>query len=143
MLRKFARKIYLVEFRHCQNIFLRFTVSLFHSNLDEKITSNVQKVTGKEQKGTSNEQKVTSNEKKVTSNEQKVTSNEQNLTSNEQRAKSSASLLYNNKKCSLLFIQRPNLKEETYNEYFLKKKKYLIKKFTISLFVNITDPITN
>ena len=136
MLRKFARKIYLVEFRHCQNIFLRFTVSLFHSNLDEKITSNVQRVTGKEQKVTSNEQKVTSNEKKVTSNEQ-------NLTSNEQRAKSSASLLYNNKKCSLLFIQRPNLKEETYNEYFLKKKKYLIKKFTISLFVNITDPITN
>ena len=68
---KFARKISVAEFRYSQTIFLRFTVTLFHSNLDEKITSNEQKVTSNEQKVTSNEQKVTSNEQKVTSNEQK------------------------------------------------------------------------
>ena len=76
MLRKFARKIYVVEFRYCQTIFLRFTVTLLHSNLDEKITSNEQKVTSNEQKVTSNEQKVTNSEQKVTSNEHKVTSTE-------------------------------------------------------------------
>ena len=62
---KFARKISVTEFNYGQTIFLRFVVILFHSNLDEKVTSN----------------------------EQKVTSNEQNVTSNEQRAKSSASLM--------------------------------------------------
>ena len=61
---KFARKISVAEFRHSQTIFWRFTVTLFHSDLDEKITSN----------------------------EQKVMSNVQRAKSNEQRAKSSASL---------------------------------------------------
>ena len=63
---KFARKISVAEFRYSQTIFLRFTVTLFHS-------------------------KQRANEQKVTSNVQKVTSNEQKVTSNEQRAKSSAS----------------------------------------------------
>ena len=45
---KFARKIPVAEFRYSQSIFLRFTVTLFHSNLDEKITSNEQKVTSHE-----------------------------------------------------------------------------------------------
>ena len=89
---KFPGKISVAEFRYSQTIFLRFTVTLFHSNLDEKITSNEQKITSNKQKVTSNEQKVMSNEQKVTSNEQKVMSNEQKVTSNEQRAKSSASL---------------------------------------------------
>ena len=68
---KFGRKISVAQFRYSQTIILRLTVTIFHSNLDEKITSN--------------EQKVTSNEHKVTSNEQKVTRSEQ-------RAKSSALL---------------------------------------------------
>ena len=71
---KFARKISVAEFRYSQTIFLRFTVTLFHSNLDEKITSSEQKVTSNEQKVTSNEQKVKSNEHKITNKEQKVTS---------------------------------------------------------------------
>ena len=62
---KFARKISVAEFDYSQTIFLRFTVTLFQSNLDEKVTSNEQKVT-------SNEHKVTSNELKVTRNKQKV-----------------------------------------------------------------------
>ena len=36
---KFARKISVVEFRYNETIFLRFTISLLHSYLDEKITS--------------------------------------------------------------------------------------------------------
>ena len=44
---KFARKISMTEFRYSQTIFLRFTVILFDSNLDEKIASNQQKVTSK------------------------------------------------------------------------------------------------
>ena len=55
---KFARKIYVAEFCYSQTIFLRFTVTLFHSNLDEKITSKEQKVTTNKQKVTSSEQKV-------------------------------------------------------------------------------------
>ena len=47
---KFAKKISVAEFRYSQIIFLRFTVILFHSNLDKKITSNEQKVTNNEQK---------------------------------------------------------------------------------------------
>ena len=39
---KFAKKISVVEFRYCQTIIFRFTVTLFHSNLDEKIISNEQ-----------------------------------------------------------------------------------------------------
>ena len=62
---KFARKISVAEFRCSQTIFLRLTATLFHSNLDEKITSNEQKVMSNEQKVTSNKQKVTSNEQKV------------------------------------------------------------------------------
>ena len=50
---KFARKISVPEFRYSQTTFLRFTVTLFHSNLNEKITRNEQKV-----RATSNEQKV-------------------------------------------------------------------------------------
>ena len=34
----------MVEFRYSQTIFLRFTVTLFLSNLNEKITSKEQKV---------------------------------------------------------------------------------------------------
>ena len=78
---KFARKISMAEFS-----LGGFIITLFHSNLDEKITSNEQKVT-------SNEQKVTNNEEKITSNKQKVTSNEQGAKSNEQRPKSSASTI--------------------------------------------------
>ena len=72
MLRKFARKIYLVEFRHCQNIFLRFTVSLFHSNLNEKITSNGQGAKSNEQRAKSNKQREKSNEQRAKSNEQRA-----------------------------------------------------------------------
>ena len=57
---KFARKITVTEFCYSQAIFLRFTVILFHGNLEENMTSNEQKVT-------SNEQKVTSNEKRAKS----------------------------------------------------------------------------
>ena len=74
----FAKKKYVAEFPYSQITFLRFTVTLFHNNLDEK-------------KITSNEQKVTSNEQNVTSNKHKVTGNGQKVTSNEQQAKSSAS----------------------------------------------------
>ena len=56
MLRKFARAIYVVEFRYCKTIFLRLTVTLFHSNLDAKVTSNEKKVASNEQKVTSSEQ---------------------------------------------------------------------------------------
>ena len=76
---RFARKTSVAEFRYSQIIFLRFTVTLFHSNLDEKVTSNEQKVASNDHKVTSNKQKVTSNDHKVTSNEQKVTSNEQKV----------------------------------------------------------------
>ena len=75
---KFARKTSVAKFRYSQTIFLRFTVTLLHSNLDEKITSN--------------ELRVTSNEQKVTSNEQRAKGNEQRAKGNEQRAKSSASI---------------------------------------------------
>ena len=57
---KFASKISVAEFRYSQTIFLRFTVTLFHSNLDEKITSTEQKVTSNEQKVMSNEQQANS-----------------------------------------------------------------------------------
>ena len=53
-------KISVAEFRYSQTIFLPFTVTSFHSNLDEKITSNEQKLRSNEQKVTSNEQQVTS-----------------------------------------------------------------------------------
>ena len=76
---KFARKISVTEFRYSQTIFFWFIVTLFHSKLDEKITSNEQKVT-------SNEQKVTSNEHKVTSKKERAISNKQRVKSNEQRA---------------------------------------------------------
>ena len=46
---KLARKISVVEFRYSQIIFLRFTGTLFHDDLDEKITSNEQKVTSNQQ----------------------------------------------------------------------------------------------
>ena len=65
----FARKLSVAEFRYSQTILLRFTVILFHSNLEEKVASNEQKVTSNEQKVTNNKQKVTSNEQKLTSNE--------------------------------------------------------------------------
>ena len=41
---KFERKISVAEFRYSQTILLQFTVILFHSNLEEKVTSNEQKV---------------------------------------------------------------------------------------------------
>ena len=74
---KLAGRISVAEFRYSQTIFFRFTVTLFHSNLDDKITTNEQ--LANEQKVTSNEQKVTSNEHKVRSNEQKISSNEQKV----------------------------------------------------------------
>ena len=40
---KFTRKISVTEFRYSQTIFLRFTVILFHINLDQKVTSNGKK----------------------------------------------------------------------------------------------------
>ena len=85
---KFVRKISVAEFRYSQIILLWFTVILFDSNLDKKLTSNLQKVTSNEQKITSNEEKIMSNEQKVTSNEQKVTSNERIVTSSEQKVMS-------------------------------------------------------
>ena len=57
---KFARKISVAEFRYSQTIFLRFIVTLFHNDLDEKITSNEEKVTSNEQRAKSNEQPATS-----------------------------------------------------------------------------------
>ena len=50
---KFARKISVAEFCYNQTIFFRFSVTLFHTTLDEKIESNEQKVTSNEQKVTS------------------------------------------------------------------------------------------
>ena len=50
---KFAKKISVVDFRYSQTIILRYTVTLFHSNLNKKITSDEQKVTSNEQKGAS------------------------------------------------------------------------------------------
>ena len=47
---KFARKISVVQFRCSQTIILRFTVTLFYSNLDAKITSNELKVKSNEQR---------------------------------------------------------------------------------------------
>ena len=89
---KLARKISVAELRYSQTIFLWFTVTLFHSNLDEKISNNEQKVTSNEQKVRSNkkkvrckEQKVTSNEQHVMSSEQKVRRNKKKVTSNEQK----------------------------------------------------------
>ena len=64
---KFARKISVVELRYSQIIFLRFKVTSFYSNLDEKITSNKQKVTSNEQKVTSNDQQAKSNGQRATS----------------------------------------------------------------------------
>ena len=61
----------MVEFRYSQTVLLRFTVILFHSNLDQKLTSNEQKVTSNNQEVTSNEQKLTSNEQKVQPQEKK------------------------------------------------------------------------
>ena len=55
---KFARKISAAEFRYSQTIFLRFTLTLFHSNLNERIPSNEQKVTTNEQKVTRNGQRT-------------------------------------------------------------------------------------
>ena len=62
---KFARKVSLTDLRYGQTIFLWFTVILFQSNLDEKITYNEQEVTRNGQKAKTNEQKVTSNEQNV------------------------------------------------------------------------------
>ena len=49
----------MVEFHYSQTIFLRFTVTLFHSNLDEKITGNEQKVTSNEQRAKSSASSLT------------------------------------------------------------------------------------
>ena len=68
-----------MQFPYSQPTFLRFTVILFHSKLDEIETGNEQKVR-------SNKQKITSNEQKVTRNKQKSTSNKQKLRSNAQKA---------------------------------------------------------
>ena len=50
---KFGWKIFVVKFRYSQTTFLRFTVTLFYSNLDEKVTSNEQKVTSNKQRAKS------------------------------------------------------------------------------------------
>ena len=47
---------------YSQTIILRFTVILFQSNLDRKVTRNEQKRTSNEQKATSIEHKLKSNE---------------------------------------------------------------------------------
>ena len=57
--------MYVVEICYSQTIFLRFTVILFYSNLNKKITSNEENVASNEQKVTSNEQKVTSNKQQA------------------------------------------------------------------------------
>ena len=58
-IQKFARKISMAEFRYSHTIFLQFTVTLLHSNLDEKVTSNEQKVTSNKQQAKSNKQQAT------------------------------------------------------------------------------------
>ena len=57
---KFEGKISTAEFRFSQTTFLRFRVTLFHSNLDKKVTDNEQKVTSNEQRAKSNEQRAKS-----------------------------------------------------------------------------------
>ena len=47
---KFTKKISVAKFRYSQIILLRFSIILFHSNLDEQVTSK--KVTSKEQECT-------------------------------------------------------------------------------------------
>ena len=85
-LRNLQGKYLCRSFIIVKSFFFRYTVILFHSNLDEKVTNSEQKVT-------SNKQKLKSNDIKLTTKEQNLTSNEQKVTSNEQRAKSSASVL--------------------------------------------------
>ena len=51
---KFARKIFVAEFRNSQTIFSRFIVILFHS----KQRANEQKVTSDEQRAKSNGQRA-------------------------------------------------------------------------------------
>ena len=53
---KFARKIFVAQFRNNQTIFSRFTVILFHS----KQRANEQKVTSNKQRAKSNERRATS-----------------------------------------------------------------------------------
>ena len=88
MLRKFARKIHVVEFHYCQNIFLQFTVTLFHNNLHEK--NNEQRAKSNEQRAKSNEQRANSNEQQAKSNKQQPKSNKKRAKTNEQRPKSQA-----------------------------------------------------
>ena len=64
-LRNLELKISVAEFCYSQTILLLFTVILFHSNLDEKVTSSEQKVT-------SNEQEIMSKWAKSNENEEKV-----------------------------------------------------------------------
>ena len=80
---KFTKKISVEEFHYSQTIFLRLTVILFHSNLDEKITSkkNKQRVKSNEQRAKSNEQPAKSNEQPAKSNEQPAKTNNQQATS--------------------------------------------------------------
>ena len=58
----------MVEFRYSQTIFLQFTVVLFRSNLEKKITSNEQKVTSNEQRVKSKAQRAKSNEQQAKGN---------------------------------------------------------------------------
>ena len=113
----------MTEFCYIKAILLGFTVTLFHSNLDEKETSNKQKVTSNKQNVPSNEQKVTSNKLKVTSNEYKVTSNEQKVTSNEQWARSNKQQAKSNEQKS-----PPPLK---YGRYYCAHAKRICKDFEI------------
>ena len=55
---KFVRKISVVEFRYSHTVFLRFTVILFDSNLEEKI------VPSNEQRAKTNEQRAKSSASK-------------------------------------------------------------------------------
>ena len=56
----------MAEFSYSQNLFLRFTVTLFYNNLDENITSNKQKVTSNEQWAKSSASSLASSFKKLT-----------------------------------------------------------------------------
>ena len=56
----------MAQFSYSQNLFLRFTVTLFCSNLDQNITSNKQKVTSNEQWAKSSASSLASSFKKLT-----------------------------------------------------------------------------
>ena len=62
----------MAELRYSQTILLRFTLILFDSNWDGKLTSKEQRVMSNEQRAENKQQPGKGKEQKVTSNKQKV-----------------------------------------------------------------------